>query len=528
MGGAAPTATLTLDKPGRWLPQGGSYDVSFKIARNGVPGALTVHADSAPAGVTVPDVMVPDGASDGKLTLSASAATTPGATGDVVIDLLDGNTKEDTKTLKVALSGKPGDVDTTWGNMGVSEIAVSPGNAGVTDSKGYDIAVYPASAGANAGKVVAFGRLTVGGVINGVLLRFNTDGSLDTTFGDKIGATRMGYTVFSLDAKTAVTSPSVAIDSKGRIVAAAGLLEGACPVFAERFTVVGEVDATFAKFEYNLNSDCGFFQTVQITANDDVALLADWKLGGGNQQSIVQVLSGSDGSKLAYYHLWLVGGDGEHSTLLHSLTIDSQGRYVLAGDQCVGGYASNVYDCKSVIARLSKDGTIDATFGAQGGYALFDFGMATDEGGFWGVTVDAKDNPIAVGRSGNTNDATIEMVNASDGAPTASFGMNGSVLRDAVVGSLDQGFVRPLIDEEGRIVTVGYATTNGSDSINLVRSRSDAKGGLDMSYGMNGYGTTSAADTGTGALAPDQRLYVVASVPRGGSGTDIAVFRYWP
>jgi hypothetical protein len=499
-----------------------------------VSGALTVHAESAPVGVTAADIVVPDGMSDGKLTLSASAATTPGATGDVVIDLLAGKMKEDSKALKIALSGKPGELDTTWGSMGVADIAVSPGNAGVTDSLGHDVAVYPASAGANAGKVVALARVTLNGEYHGVLLRFDTAGNLDTTFGDKLGGARMGYTVFDLDVDVqgALSAVRVAIDSLGRIVAANTIWEGVCPVRVERFTVDGDVDDTFPTFVGKFNQAyCGQFNAMTLAKNDDVVLLARWGLYGGDAEAVIQILNANDGSKGAYYPIQLDTNE-EATTFLQALTIDSHGRYVLAGQQCVGGWESMMYKCKDAIVRLSKDGTLDLSLGAPNGYTLFDFGVATYSD-FWGpldlnrgVTVDAKDNPLAVGQNGSGTLATMRMVNANDGSPMASFGNNGSVLRDLLPGSSEQGFRQALIDEEGRTLSLGWAVNNGAD--NNVRTRTNAKGDLDLSYATNGVGVTPVKSDGPGALAPDQRLYVVGTVPRNGSGMDVAVFRYWP
>jgi uncharacterized delta-60 repeat protein len=93
---------------------------------------------------------------------------------------------------------------------GSLDISFGTGGKVVTPFGGY--AVASAVAIQSDGKIVAAGRSLIGNVSNFALARYNTNGSLDTTFG-------MGGKVVTLIGGSSFAS-AVAIQSNGKIVAA--------------------------------------------------------------------------------------------------------------------------------------------------------------------------------------------------------------------------------------------------------------------------------------------------------------------
>jgi uncharacterized delta-60 repeat protein/uncharacterized repeat protein (TIGR01451 family) len=219
-------------------------------------------------------------------------------------------------------------------------------------------------------------------------------------------------------------------------------------------------------------------------------------------------------------------GSTESSDWGHAVTIDAQGRIVVAG---TGGPSPGC-----ALARFNADGTLDTSFG-NNGQVLTDLirgaaAMSIDGQGRIVVASSALGTPPA----GSIDVLAVARFN-SDGSLDASFGNGGVAVSDFTdLGSFDCGASGVTIDGSGRIVAAGASAslTAGlvdglGDQFALARFNSD--GTLDTGFGTNGkvvdnYGSLSAVTIDSlGRIVASGNVYDATKGYR-----DFAVARYNP
>ena len=159
-----------------------------------------------------------------------------------------------------------GSLDTTFGIGGIVSTWIDPYYyIYYTDSRIYDIALQA------DGKIVAAGYFSYSGEERIALTRYNTNGSLDTTFGIGGIVTEFLYSVLEIEVH-------IAIQADGKIVAAGYLANGGeiSPyhfwIVLTRFHSNGSLDSTF---------DTDGIVTTSIGTNSfakDIAIQADGKI----------------------------------------------------------------------------------------------------------------------------------------------------------------------------------------------------------------------------------------------------------
>ena len=196
------------------------------------------------------------------------------------------------------------------------------------------------------------------------LARFNTDGSLDSTFdGDGIQVT---------DAGSADIIYSLAIQSDGKIVAA-GTLRYApyydvSNICLARYNTDGSLDNTFGNNGIVSNR----FGTQQ-SANS-VAVQNDGKIviGGYIDVSLALVRYNSDGTIDSSFNgngiRYIDVGSG---AALNSIALQSDNKII------AGGYIFNGSNNEFAMARFNTDGSLDSSFDADG-FQTTDFGGVGD------------------------------------------------------------------------------------------------------------------------------------------------------
>ncbi|MFD4869391.1 calcium-binding protein [Streptomyces sp. NPDC058412] len=403
--------------------------------------------------------------------------------------------------LAVALPGAalaaPGDPDPTFGggdgivttDLGASEAAA-------------DMVVQP------DGKIVAVGGDASDFIGNFAAVRYNADGSLDTTFGN-------GGRVSTDIAGGSDTANGVALQADGKIVVV-GIsenLEGGIAWFTVvRYHPDGSLDTTFDG-DGKAVTDFGGGGADQ---GSDVAVQADGKIvaaggvGGVFALARYNALDGSldttfDGDGKVFTDF---GGLQEGSTA-YGLALQADGRIVAAGDTTEG----LVRDF--ALARYNADGSPDTTFSGDGRVTTDLAAMDTAQD----VAVQADGRIVAVGGSG-----------------AGVF----SLARYNAGGTLDTTF-----DGDGRVTTNLGGPQGGSSAYDVVQ-QSDGKlvavGGGNGDFALARYLTNGSLDTGFGggdgsvatnlggadlaqsvALLPDGRLVAAGG---GGAGEDFALVRY--
>ncbi|OFY27121.1 MAG: hypothetical protein A2X01_11645 [Bacteroidetes bacterium GWF2_35_48] len=205
------------------------------------------------------------------------------------------------------------------------------------------------------GKIVVAGRSNIGGNPDIVVVRYNPDGSLDNTFssdGFVTTGTSTNYIGFSM-----------ALQLDGKIVVAGQADDGMYSDFAvARFNTDGSPDSTF--------SSDGIVSTIVSTTNDvaySVAIQPDGKIvaagiaANGTFSSVTVIRYNTDGSLDLTFSGGIVTTASEISSPVgYALALQPDGKIVVAGT------TSNGVDCDFTVFRYNPDGTLDNTFSADG------------------------------------------------------------------------------------------------------------------------------------------------------------------
>jgi uncharacterized delta-60 repeat protein len=361
-------------------------------------------------------------------------------------------------------STNPAAFDTTLGTNGV--VTVDPSLGGI--DRIIDMRVIP------GGKIVAVGALNnrVG------LLRFNADGTLDTTFGPN------GDGGVQVDLGNGVLPIEMQIDLSGRIVVLA-------PRSILRFTADGAVDTTFgtagnAAIVANNNwPGTG----LRVTPENTYAVAVGDLFTAGRFQ-----LYGETGVKLQD-HWDSSFGDGMEKGAFAS------------GDGSVtviGGQNSTLV---SVVYRPFNTGF--QRVGQSSADLTFNFEIRS--------SLTLADGRILIVGSSNTDFFVARLLR--DGRLDTSFGTNG-VSRVNVLNAADEGW-RATVTADGKILVTGYGSNGVNNDVCIIRMSYD--GVLDSSFGSAGLRWLN--------LGGDDRGYAVAALPDGKiliggqTGNDIAFVR---
>jgi uncharacterized delta-60 repeat protein len=436
--------------------------------------------------------------SDGKIVAAGSAAV-PGSTGS-------------RSDFGLARYNPDGSLDTTFGVGGkVTTDFGSTSNGASADAVKIQ----------GDGCIVALG-ISAQGLSNnpdGALARYNSDGSLDTTFGS-------GGKVITDFGSAPDYALSMALQSDGRIVAAGETIQPATGYdFAvTRYTTSGALDTTFGsggKVITNLG-----LVPAETYGRAGVAVQADGKLvvAGGADRGFS---SGGLEFAVARYNTngtldTSFGSGGQVGTsfpgqaLATSEVIQPDGKIVLAGSTFVDNRRSDF-----ALVRYNPDGSLDTTFGT-GGRVDTDFGPYSVDGNSVALQADGK--IVVVGDVGGSQGFSMARYNPN-GTLDTSFGTGGKIL---TVGTSPTGFNSVAIQSDGKIVAAGETVVQKNVDFALLRYNSD--GSLDTSFGSKGEVLTSFGGSGDEAygLAVQSDGKIVAGGFSGGQadGQDFALARY--
>jgi uncharacterized delta-60 repeat protein len=319
-----------------------------------------------------------------------------------------------------------GSLDTAFGSAGVvlaSPTSISSG-ASVHPS---GAALYPNAGTANDGKFVVEGSCLVTQGKNQpplgelALLRFNSNGTLDTTFGSS-GEVLTAFSVGGTNRN--VLSGGVVVTSTGQIVECGEVGSTSSTVLA-RFNANGTLDTTFGQ------------AGKVVTAGPEAQTL----IQQSNGQLLVGAWEGNSGTLVRY------NANGTLDTTFGSGGVVTNAAFGAAGIYGVAVYpaAGTANDGKIVVAggggevaRYNTNGSLDSTFGSGG--------MVNT---LRSVAIQA-DGKVVVSGDGSI----LERYNA-DGSLDATFGTGG--IDTTTVPA--QGLTSLVIQTNGDIVSAGQAST---------------------------------------------------------------------
>ncbi|MFC0710049.1 M10 family metallopeptidase C-terminal domain-containing protein [Azorhizophilus paspali] len=342
--------------------------------------------------------------------------------------------------------------------------------------------------GSNQGRsltVLPDGKFLLSGSSNGDfgVIRLNTDGSLDTSFGSD------GKATFDLGRGDYVYS--MAMQPDGKILVTGRSDNGSDDNFGViRLNADGTLDTTFgsdgkAIFELGYSDDQGHSVTV---LPDGKILMAgfsydysenstyfDFSVIRLNADGTLDTSFGSDGEATAD-----IDGNSDYG---NSLLVQPDGKILVAGGSDNSSYR---YGTKFSVARLNADGSLDASFGSDG-KASFALGIGYAQVNSLALQPDGK--ILLAGQSYNPDNATYDFsvirLNV-DGSLDTGFSGDGKAIFDIAWGN-DEGHSL-TVQPDGKILVSGYSynpSGNGYDSSRYDFSviRLNADGTLDKTFG---------------------------------------------
>lgn len=312
------------------------------------------------------------------------------------------------------------------------------------------------------GKIVAVGFADVTARVEVfAVARYDRDGTLDTTFGDK-GTVTAGFTPEGYDAAS-----DVAIQADGKIVVV-GTTWDLREFALARFDPDGTLDTTLdgdGKVTTSVSVGDDSAEAVAIQPDGKIVVAGDsWTETGWDGIDVVRYEP--DGSIDTAFGTGGVatveftdgspgGGDGAGG-----VAIQSDGKIVVAGD---AGLCCE-YTSSFGVARFNDDGTLDTTFSGNG-EVVTNFTKNDDSAGDVAIQADGK--IVAVGVAGYQwgKIATFALVRYdTDGTLDRTFGNRGKLrtpFRATVpsdpIGILGAWAGAVAIQTDGRIVAVGGA-----------------------------------------------------------------------
>src|SRR5438270_3322716 len=358
---------------------------------------------------------------------------------------------------------------------------------------------------ANAVAVQTDGKLVVVGTtyINNdfsdedfAVARYNPDGTLDKTFG-------VGGKVQTDFPDLAAVASSVVIQPDGKIVVAGG----AFPLF----TFAGDFKVVRYNSNGSLDTSFGDGGIVTTTFPEgsyafDVALQADGKIiaagtvfvdfNPGDQSDTDFALAryNPDGTPDATF-----GNGGQVSTDFFGLEDDAFSVLIQPDGKIVAvGSANNhatYYDFAAV--RYLSNGTIDTTLDIAGKVST-DFGDQNfDRAHSAALQPDGRivAAGFAISQNGGVQNFAVARY-TSNGLLDTTFSRDGITQID--FGNCCQSAYQVLLQSDGKIITLGHANTEDSDS-DFLLARLNPRGSLDTTFGVGGEVRTSFGDLNGGA-----------------------------
>ncbi len=366
------------------------------------------------------------------------------------------------------------------------------------------------AASANAAVVQSDGKIVVAGGIPGsrnfsvpAIIRYNSNGSLDTSFGSS--------GIVSIPSLEASPFTSLTLQSDGKIVAVAGGFDA----YVARFTPAGALDSSFGTGGIvSLTFIDGLAGSGVVVLSNGNILIADGKL--------IQLLpTGALDTSFGNGGIARTAGFGATA-----LAVLPSGKILVTSTSAASGFLSQ-YD---------SNGSLDTTFGIGGQLASPGTapGLALLASGDFVVGGSLTNNaPLPLNGLSTTGFAASRYL--ASGVIDGSFGTNGgtTTLVSNYVAVATSGLA---VDPNGNSVLVG--TANQSSVTAFALARYTSSGQLDSAFGSGGIvvtafggGTQIPSVSANGiAIQADGKILVVGgysvSVPRRGFDTAFKIARY--
>lgn len=361
-------------------------------------------------------------------------------------------------------------LDTGFGNSGTA-------SANSFASDNYDLAHGIAID--SSGKTVVVGQVNYSGG-DFYIARFNTDGSLDSTFGNS--------GVVNKDLGNAEYALRVAFDSSSRIIVAGTQTNSSIQeVFVARYTTAGVLDTTFNSNGYRITSygAVNSLTDMTLTSDDSILLTAS---GPGDFRLIKVAADGSSHEKLDIDFLG-------SSDFAYSVVMQSDGKAMISGTATnfvpaldrpnnTANAISTHTDFAAARVSVSTSPTLDTSYGSSG-KVMVDIGSTTNDTLLTSY-INGSDELYLGGGSTNgnsQNDTTVIKLDSSGNLITG-FASSGKLVIDINNDATKNDDARSIVaDSSGNLFVAIESTVSNRDTVIY---KIDAAGAADSGYGSSG------------------------------------------
>lgn len=328
-----------------------------------------------------------------------------------------------------------GTLDTSFNTTGLAALDLNSNN---DDAR--------ATAIQSNGKIIVAGYTTPGGGdFDFALVRFNSNGTLDSTFGTS------GITILDINSAGADDLIyDIALDSQDRIIAVGRTQTGSnVDAVAVRFTANGALDTSFGTSgvtRINSGSSNEYARSIRLDSSGNL-WIAGYKSGATYLQPAIWKLS-SAGVLDSEWSAATGAGDAR----IQEIIFGQDGNLVAVGDSIDG---SNVVftawkldpSSASLVSGFGTSGVVTHAIGSGNAFAL--------------AIASARDGKLILGGQavGTTNeDFALARISLADGSLDTSFADAG--VKIAPIGSNEDLITSLLVQSDGWIIAGGYADNN--------------------------------------------------------------------
>jgi uncharacterized delta-60 repeat protein/uncharacterized repeat protein (TIGR01451 family) len=372
-----------------------------------------------------------------------------------------------------------------------------------TDDGGYALALQP------DGKIVVGGYSVNIATLNKdfALVRYNYDGTLDTTFG---GGTGKVTTDFN---GTSDRIWGITLQSDGKIVAVGETVSLAFPgtndIAIARYTTAGVLDTTFGGTGKVTTDHGGGANNAAyaVAMSGTNIIVAGYETVSGNNDFMIARYTTAGVLDPTFGTLGVTTqGFSGFNDVARAVAIDSSGNIV------VGGYArSGGGDDDFAIARFTSGGVLDTTFVAGAGKAAINIfsGSSADQAFGLAITPTGAPNAGTIVLAGSAynpingnKDFALVRYTSAGALDTTQFGGGTGIVTTNFSGSSSDVANAVYVRSDGFIVAGGFSRSSAS-SDDFAIARYTANGSLDSTLDGDGKLTLRISND-------DERIYGIA------------------
>ncbi len=385
----------------------------------------------------------------------------------------------------------------------------------LTTTFGTGIETAYATAVQTDGKIIAAGYCSPPLDEDFAMARYNTDGTLDATFGT-IGKVTTNFTAGSDRAY------SILIQPDGKIIMAGTVINSDYDFAMARYNSDGSLDLTFSvdgKVSTDFSGANNQCYTAALQADGKIILAGQTNNPSSNDFALIRYNAdgtldnsfGTNGKVSTSF------GNDMTSATINALAVQADGKIVAAGEFRDG--SSSLF----ALARYTADGNLDNTFSVDGKITT-NAGDNFSQAYSLALQPDGKILAAGYAQVGGTNYFAV-LRYKTDG--TLDTGFDGDGITTTVAAVFRGVAYSVLLQPDGKIIGAGFSFNNSSEDFALVRFNTN--GALDNTFGTGGTAVTaftSSIDIAYAtALTPDLKI-VVAGTMFNGTDYDFAVARY--